>query len=147
MRGFKGIERVWPAGELLLGVRFKGGDEALVDLEAWVGDSPSLQKLRDPTLFAKAHVHEWGWSIEWIPDELDISGEQLWRMAGEQAGELMPLADFRDWRERHGLSIAAAGRALGISRRMASYYDSGRWPIPKTVMLACEGIDARHEAA
>ncbi len=44
------------------------------------------------------------------------------------------------WRiAQHGLTQARAADAIGISRRMLSYYLSGAKPIPKTVWLACLG--------
>lgn len=143
------------AGEgLALLVRFKGEPERRVDLASWVADVAALRPLRDPAFLATVRVAYGGGGIAWgeVTGEdgegpIDMSGELLWRLAGEQAGELMPLAVFRAWRERHGLSVPEAARTLGISPRMAAYYESGAWPIPKTVMLACEGVDARRAAA
>jgi hypothetical protein len=40
------------------------------------------------------------------------------------------------WRRRLGLTQAEAGRALEISRRIVQYYESGEWPIPRTVTYA-----------
>lgn len=53
----------------------------------------------------------------------------------------MTNEQFRKWKDRHGLSLAAAGEALGISPRMAAYYQSGEKEIPKTVHLATLAID------
>jgi predicted transcriptional regulator len=53
----------------------------------------------------------------------------------------MPRGDFRAWRERQGLSLTGAAQALGLSRRMVAYYESGERIIPKTVMLACKGVE------
>lgn len=145
---------VRPGAALTVAVRFRGETERLVDLAPWVADVPALRPLREPAVFATVRVAYGGGGIAWgeVTGEdgegpIDMSGEQLWRLAGEQAGELMPLAAFRAWRERHGLSVPEAARTLGLSPRMAAYYDSGAWPIPKTVLLACEGVDARRNAA
>ncbi len=142
MKGYKGLESVRPAGDLRLEVVFKGGRVATVDLEPWIDGVGMLQLLRDPDLFARARVHEWGWHVEWVPDEIDVAGDQLWRMAGEQAGEIMPTAEFRAWRARHRLSLTDAARVLGLSRRLVAYYDGGQRPVPRTILLACGGYDA-----
>jgi hypothetical protein len=155
MKPYSGIAAVRPAGGLRLEVTFKGvgksqgkgGWTATVDLEPWIADVAMLQRLRDPALFAAVQVHEWGWHVFWLEDELDMAGDQLWRLAGEQAGELMPADAFRAWRRENGLSLTAAAEVLGISRRQLAYYDSGTRPVPRTIRLATIGYEAEREAA
>jgi predicted transcriptional regulator len=53
-------------------------------------------------------------------------------MTGEQ---------FQRWRERHELSVVAAARTLGLSRRTIQYYEKGKRSIPRVVELACRGAD------
>jgi hypothetical protein len=132
------------AGEqpLTLVVTWADGKTASVDLSGVIARHRALAPLEDPEQFGRVRVSEWGWGVEW-DDALDFGADQLRRWAGEQAGEIMPAAAFRAWRQRNGLSLAAAAEALGLSRRMIAYYDNGTWPVPKTVMLACEGYDAR----
>jgi DNA-binding XRE family transcriptional regulator len=134
---------------LRLGVDFVGGGSAVVDLEPWVGSVRPLQPLRDPSLFATARVAYGGAGVAWgevAGDEgegaVDMDGEQLWRLAGEQAGRLMPAGEFRAWRARHGLSRAEAADVLGVSRRTLAAYEDGVQPVPRTVMLARRGWDA-----
>ena len=55
----------------------------------------------------------------------------------------MTPADFRAWRKRLGLSQSGAAEALGISPRMVWSYENGEHPLPKTVALACEAVEAR----
>ena len=55
----------------------------------------------------------------------------------------MRADDFRAWMEAHALTLDGAASALGLSRRMIAYYASGEKPIPKTVLLATEGLRAR----
>lgn len=102
-----------------------------------------LAPLRDPAVFAGVRLIDDGFTLEWVRDEIDLGGDQLWRMAGEQAGELMSTAAFRHWRQRHGLSLTQAAEILGLSRRLVAYYDSGERAVPKTIQLACEGWEAR----
>lgn len=122
-------------------VTWKDGSVEEVDLSAILAGSRALAPLRDPDLFRRARVGEWGWSVAWT-DDLDLSSQQLWRWAGEQNGDFMPADDFRAWMEHNGLSLSKAAEALGISRRMVAYYASGERPIPKTIRLATVGFDA-----
>lgn len=43
---------------------------------------------------------------------------------------------------RNGLSLNTAAEALGISRRMVSYYRTAQKAIPRTIWLACLGWEA-----
>ncbi len=52
----------------------------------------------------------------------------------------MTPTEFREWLARCGLTEVAAAEALGMSRRMVSYYKSGAKVIPKRVELACAAI-------
>lgn len=145
MRAYRGVEAVRPAGDLRLEVKFIGGWATEVDLRDWVDEVDLLQPLRDSELFATARVAYHGSGVAWGPvvdtetqeGSIDIGGDQLWRLAGEQVGELMPTAAFRAWRARHGLSLSGAAAALGVGRRLVARYDSGERPVPKTVLLAC----------
>ena len=56
------------------------------------------------------------------------------------AAESMTNTQFREFLERHGLTLDA-GAVLGISRRQVAYYAKDR-PIPRLVTLACAGYDA-----
>ncbi len=93
--------------------------------------------LKAPGVFAKVAVGEWGHSIVW-PGDIELGAESLWRMTLEALGRVDTL-EFLDWRVRHGLSLSAAAEALGISRRMVSYYCNGSHAVPRTVLLACKG--------
>jgi hypothetical protein len=144
MKAFRGIEHIDTVGSTQLEVRFRGDRRVWrVDLAETIEIVPMLGPLRDPGIFASVRVIDDGFTLEWVPDELDMGGDQLWRLAGEQAGELMPTAEFRAWRRRHELSLTEAANLLGISRRLVAYYDSGERAVPKTIQLACEGWEAR----
>lgn len=154
IRAFPGLTAVRPAGGTTLEVAFVGDEWRVVELESWIGVVRPLQPLRDPALFATARVAFDGAGVAWgeVVGEggegtLDMDGEQLWRMAGEQAGQNMPVAEFRAWLARHGLSPAEAAGVLGLSRRAVAGYETGAAAIPRTVMLACRGWDAMTAAA
>ncbi len=125
---------------------FKDGFEAHVDLGDWIANTNALQALADPALFSRAHVGEWGCSVEWITDELDLGADNLRNLAIEQTGG---IGHERIWVWMHecGLTQQQAADALGISRRMLSYYLSGSRLIPKTVWLACKGWQAEQREA
>jgi hypothetical protein len=99
----------------------------------------------DPKVFATAVLGEHGASVEW-PGVCEIGGDALWRVCREQAGEAMPAGEFAAWLERMGLSLAAAAKELGLTRRAVAYYKSGGRTIPKVVMLACRGLETKRAA-
>jgi len=77
--------------------------------------------------------------VEWSDSELGADSVYAW--AKEQAGEIShEMLD--DWMRRNGLSLTTAAQALGMSRRMISYYRTAEKPIPRAVWLACLGWEA-----
>ena len=100
------------------------------------------EALRDPAVFARVSVEEWGHGVEW-PGDIGIPVSALYRLAQEQAGKAFPVARFNEWMKRNGLSAAQAARALGLTRRTIIYYHTGAKPIPVVVGLACDGYEAR----
>lgn len=48
---------------------------------------------------------------------------------------------FRAWKTRLGLSLSAAGRAIGRSRPAIVRYLKGDLPIDRTVALACWAVE------
>jgi len=49
---------------------------------------------------------------------------------------------FGEWMHRNDLSLTTAAEALGISRRMVSYYRTAHKAIPRSIWLACLGWEA-----
>jgi hypothetical protein len=98
-----------------------------------------LEALLEPQVFAKVHIAEWGHSIEWFDSELGADNVYAW--AKEQAGQVSHEM-FDGWMYRNGLSLNTAAEALGISRRMVSYYRTAHKPIPRAIWLACLGWEA-----
>lgn len=130
------------AGPGKLELEWDDGHGAAVDLGEIIANHPGLKPIRAAKAFAKAALSADGWSVEW-PGGVDFGAPQLRRWADEQAGETMRADDFRSWMETHALTLDGAAEALGLSRRMIAYYASGEKPIPKTVLLATEGLCAR----
>ncbi len=125
---------------------FEDDFEAVVRLDGWISDTKALQPLTDPALFSQAHMGEWGTSVVWIEDELELGADNLRHLAVEQAGG---IGHERLWVWMHecGLTQQQAADAVGISRRMLNYYLSGSKPIPRTVWLACKGWQAEQREA
>lgn len=139
------ITSVAVIGDKKLEIAWDDGHVAAVDLSEIIAAHKALAPLKKKSEFASVVMSADGWSVEW-PSGVDFGVQQLRRWADEQAGEVMPAAEFRAWMDEHDLTQEAAAEALGLSRRMIAYYLSGEKVIPKTVMLATEGWAAREEA-
>lgn len=127
-----------------LRTRWSTGETLEVDVGDRLRSSPALAAILAPQVFARAHVAEWGGSVEWFDTEFGADNVYAW--AKEQAGELShEMLD--GWMLRNGLSLTTAAVALGLSRRMLSYYRTAQKPIPKMVWLACLGWEWQQQAA
>lgn len=115
------------------------GEVLDVDVSHVLRKTPSLEVLLEPQVFAKVHIAEWCHSIEWFDTELGADNVYAW--AKEQAGQVSHEM-FDRWMQRSGLSLNTAAEALGISRRMVSYYRTAHKPIPRAIWLACLGWEA-----
>jgi len=129
-----------------LGITFGDGVTLTVDLAAIIDRTAALFPLKDATLFAEAGIDEWGMAVSWMQGELDLSGDNLRAEALEQAGKISHERIW-NWMHRNGLSLDAAAKGLGISRRMLAYYRSGQKPVPRHIWLACVGWEAEREKA
>ncbi|MBK7423595.1 MAG: DUF2442 domain-containing protein [Propionivibrio sp.] len=115
------------------------GEELEVDVSTRLKNHPALAAILDPEVFDRVHIGEWGNSIEWIDEEFGADNVYAW--AKEQAGEVSHEI-FDEWMRRNGLSLTTAAEALGISRRMVSYYRTAHKAIPRAIWLACLGWEA-----
>ena len=123
-----------------LRLRWEHGGADTVDVSALLEKFRVYAPLRrNAALFRRVRVGEHGTDIIWS-DALDMSAETLWRLAQEQSGLTMSADDFQQWRHQKALTLDAAASALGISRRMAAYYDHGDKPIPRVVALATQAL-------
>ena len=124
-----------------LRLMFVDGETFEIDLNQWIESSRVLSMLKEPDLFAKARVACDGTMVEWIEGEVDLAGDNLRNLAVEQAGG---IGHERIWNWLHdtGLNLTEAAKALGISRRMLTYYRDGEKPIPRHIWLACLGWES-----
>lgn len=140
------ISRVTPiAGRRALRVEWANGREDTVNLTAFIREHAVLAPLANPATFKRARVGEWGFDVSWGGD-LEIAATTLYRLALEQAGEVMPTREFRKWMTRNKLTLTTAAQELGFTRRTVTAYSSGAAMIPKVVELACEGWEHRHRS-
>jgi len=139
------ITHVDPLPDYRLCLTLSNGKRLQVDVASCL-DAPGYTPLRETDMFARVCVDEWGHGVEW-PGGIGIPFSALYRMGKEQAGQAYPVCAFNAWMQRHGLSTAAAARALGLTRRTIIYYHTGSKPIPLLVGMACDGYDARLQAA
>lgn len=138
------IESVAPLGGMTLEVRYTGGQMVTVDVTELAERFAVFADLRKPAFFRRAKVADWGHTLEW-PNGEGLDADRIMDMALAQAGRTDTLA-FRQWQDRHGLSLAEAAAAIGMTRRTASQYRTGARPVPRTVLLALKGWEAERAA-
>jgi len=124
------LRTAWSTGEVLD-----------VDL-AKVLRGSAFAEIRKPEVFKTVHTD--GFSIEWFDTELGPDNVYAW--AKEQAGEVSHEM-FGGWMHRNALSLSSAAEALGISRRMVSYYRTATKAIPRAIWLACLGWEVTRPEA
>ena len=115
------------------------GEVMNVDVGATLYSVPELAPILDPDVFSKVHIGEWGGTVEWFDSEFGADNVYAW--GKEQSGQVSHEM-FGDWLRRNGLSLTTAAEALGMSRRMISYYRTAQKAIPRHVWLACLGWEA-----
>lgn len=109
-----------------LRMTFINGDTLIVDKRETVFSKPGLTPLRNPAAFAKAQVIAGeGWTVAWADFDIQIGADTLWLEAMQQAAPDEDTRTFLAWRLRHGLSLADAARALGMTPRTMSAYGTG----------------------
>ncbi|MBP2310448.1 hypothetical protein GBZ48_35170 [Azospirillum melinis] len=67
-----------------------------------------------------------------------IAAADLWELGLAQAADRLI-----GWRTRHRLTQPQACAILGIAERMLRNYEKRAYPIPKAILLALDGYDAR----
>ncbi len=122
-----------------LETRWDTGEVLEVDVGATLRSVPALAPLLDPDTFAKARIDDWGHGISWLDAEL--GADNVYALAKEQSGAVSHQM-WDAWMRRNNLSLQTAAQALGISRRMVSYYRTAQKPVPRAIWLACLGWEA-----
>jgi hypothetical protein len=142
------ISAVQALPEQCLQITFQDGWRVKVNLSHWIANTKLLAPLQDATLFEKARTGDWGTSVVWVEETVDLGADNLRNLAVELAGGI-GHERIVTWLHRNGLTQKQGADAIGVSRRMLAYYLSGEKPIPKTVWLACLGwqLQSRKTAA
>ncbi|MDR1968776.1 MAG: DUF2442 domain-containing protein [Burkholderiaceae bacterium] len=131
-----------------LRMTFIDGTVLTVDKREAVFGKRGLAPLRDAARFAKACIGEdCGWTVEWPELDIQIGADTLWLDAQAQNAADENTRVFAQWRARHGLSLAQAAEALGMTSRTMSAYGTGARPVPRYIALAVKGWEADHAAA
>ena len=126
-----------------LSLRFAGGEAGRVDLSEVIHGKRALTKLRDVETFRRAKPSDHGFGVAW-PGDIEIGADTLYWLYRRQNGLWDAVDELHTWRLSHGMALDRAADELGVSRRMLSYYEARKWPVPKTVLLALTGWDARN---
>jgi hypothetical protein len=119
-----------------LRIRWSTGEVLDVDVEGRIKGIKALRHILAPEVFSRVRSGAHGASVEWEDSEFGADNVYAWTR--EQMGQASHEMFF-DWMRRNDLSLSAAAEALGMSRRMVTYYRTGIKPIPKHVWLACLG--------
>ena len=140
------IEAVKPVARahFVLSVRFAGGEARRIDLSELIRGKRALAKLREPEMFRRCKPSDHGFGVVW-PDGIEIGADTLYWLYRRQSGQWDAADELHIWRVSHGLSLDSAAEELGVSRRMFSYYEARKWPVPKTVSLALTGWKAQRD--
>lgn len=140
---FPKLEAVQALAPYCLRTIWSTGETLEVDVAARLQRHAALKPILAPEVFATARISEWGNSIEWFDEEFGADNVYAW--AKEQAGEVSHQM-FDSWMQRNDLSLTTAAQALGISRRMVSYYRTAQKAIPRQTWLACLGWETMRPA-
>ena len=140
------IESVKPVvrAPAVLSVQFANGESGRINLLELFRGKRALAKIREPEIFRYAMPSEHGYGVQW-PGGIEIGADTLYWLYRRQHGKWDAADELHTWRISHGLSLDNAAEELGVSRRMLSYYEARKWPVPKTVSLALAGWNAQRK--
>lgn len=132
------VEKVRVTVPYELRLKFRGDSWRTARLDGMIARYRGLASLRDPAIFRKARVIDWGGAIGW-PEDIGIGANTLWELAQQQAP--FTSADFVHWQRQCELSNAEAADALGVSLATIKNYRAGA-DIPAAVAIACRAMAA-----
>ena len=88
------IETVEVVGSAQLHITWNSGECFDVDLAEPISRHHALAPLRDPVVFARVQVGEWGHSLVWR-DEIDLGADRLYERGLAQTSSVQSHADFQ----------------------------------------------------
>jgi len=133
------IESVAVSVPMSLRIRWRGVRAAdVVYLTGWVATGGDvLSPLREPSVFARARVENYGAAVAWDDGDLAIDAVHLKKLADEQKS--FGPDDARAWQEQMGLSNNEAASLIGVSLSTWNGYKAGS-PIPTAIAMLCRAI-------
>lgn len=127
----------------ILSVTCQDGSVLRVDLTGWIELAPSpspFHRLRDPVVFSRAAIIDYGLTIEWDGDEdLVIDTIHLELLAAQQAE--FGAADLVAWQARHNLSNREAADLVDVHVNTWINYRRPGARIPRPVSIALRAMD------
>ena len=134
------LKSIKPLTDFKLRLRFIDDRTFTLDFLPLIAQSKGLKPLRQEAVFATAQlIPGEGWAVVWPEVDIQIGADTLWLDAQAQCAADENTRIFAQWRARHGLSLAQAAEALGVTTRTISAYGSGSRPVPRYMALACKG--------
>jgi hypothetical protein len=130
------ILTVAAVGPSALRIKWRGRRSDQADLSGWIATGGNiLAPLRDPALFSRARVGDYGASVAWGKgDDLRIDAVHLDLIAAEQRP--FDATDAAEWQHDMTLSNSEAADLLGISPSTWAAYKAGA-TIPSAICRLC----------
>jgi hypothetical protein len=129
------IQKVTAALPTALDIKWKGGQIDRIDLAGWIATGGDiLAPLRNPDVFVRAFVDDYGSSVAWDDHDLRIDAVHLSLLAQEQRS--FGAREAARWQEDMGLSNREVAGFLGIAVSTWNAYKS-TGNIPLTVAILC----------
>lgn len=126
----------------VLQVTWTDGTTVQVDLTGWI-EGPGLsvvQRLRDPVVFSRVAITDYGSTLEWDGDEdLVIDTAHLELLAEEQAE--FSSADLVAWQDRHRINNGEAAAMLDVHPNTWINYRRAGAKVPRTIAMALRAMD------
>lgn len=134
------IETVKPEAGSVVRIRWRGRRASdTVNLAGWIATGGDVLKaLRDPAVFARAHVENHGAAVAWDDGDLAIDAHHLKTLAEEQ--KPFDKADAIAWQAALELSNNEAATLLGIGVSTWNAYKAGTSPIPAPLAMLCRAM-------
>lgn len=116
----------------------RAGRTEIVDLSPVINKYRVYAPIRRKEAFAKVRLEDDGETLVW-GDDIDMSAT----LVEDAAQDQMTGSDFQLFLERNCLTRQEAAAELGRSLRAIQDYVVCTEPLPRLVMLACKGYEAR----
>jgi DNA-binding XRE family transcriptional regulator len=131
------LQSVTVLPDLVVSATYTDGRTVTVSMRDAIKSYPAFSPLESAEECATARIADWGFTLEWNCG-MSLDCDRFFELSLEQA-DMIENVHFRQWQDRHALSLAETAKAIGLSRRTVSQYRTGARPVPRVVTLACKG--------